>query len=116
MKPTGGPSSGVRTAVARSPACCEGAAVPRFPAGLPCVAKGISPPSRASPEKVVRRDRSLAARVFLTLRAWENGSMPVRHDDDPGSGQPQIDGHKVAEYEVEAVPGHPMEERHGEGE
>ena len=42
--------------------------------------------------------------------------MPVRHDDDPGSGQPQIDGHNVAEYELEAVPGHPMEERLGEGE
>ena len=28
----------------------------------------------------------------------------------------QIDGHNVAEYELEAVPGHPMEERHGEGE
>ena len=42
--------------------------------------------------------------------------MPVRYDDDPGSGHAQIDGHNVAEYELEAVPGHPMEERHGEGE
>ena len=35
--------------------------------------------------------------------------MPVRYDDDPRSGQPQIDGHNVAEYEVEAVPGRPLE-------
>ena len=40
--------------------------------------------------------------------------MPVRYDDDPGSGQPQIDGHNVAEDEVEAVPGRPLEDRPGE--
>ena len=31
--------------------------------------------------------------------------MPVRHDDDPRNGRPQIDGHNVTEYEVEAVTG-----------
>ena len=41
--------------------------------------------------------------------------MPVRHDDDPGSGHAHIDGHNVAEYEVEAVPDRPLKERHGEG-
>ena len=116
MKPTGGPSSGVRTAVARSSACCESSAGPRFPAGLPRVAKGISPPSRASPEKVVRRDRSLAGRVFLILRPWENGSMPVRYDDDPRSGQPRIAAHNVAQFEVEAVPDYPMKTAPARGE
>ena len=41
--------------------------------------------------------------------------MPVRYDDDPGSGQAPIDGHNVAEYPVEAVPGRPLEYRPGEG-
>ena len=42
--------------------------------------------------------------------------MPVRYDDDPESGQAPIDGHNVAEYEVEAVPGRPIEDRPGEGQ
>ena len=41
--------------------------------------------------------------------------MPVRYDDDPGSGHAHIDGHNVAEYEVEAVPDRPLKDRLGEG-
>ena len=47
--------------------------------------------------------------------AWNNGSIQVRYYNEPGSGQPHIYGHNVAEYEVEAVLDHPMEDRPGEG-
>lgn len=47
--------------------------------------------------------------------AWKNGKMQVRYYNEPGSGQPHIYGHNVAEYEVEAVLDHPMEDRPGEG-
>ena len=45
---------------------------------------------------------------------WESGSMQVRYYNEPGSRQPHIYGHNVAEYEVEAVVDHPMEDRPGE--